>query len=104
MAKKTKNVQYFEGVGRRKSSVARVRLHLVNRNKTAEVGGQTLKAGDCVINGKDLKATSFASWERDFILNPLRLTESLERFVMTVRVSGGGKNGQLEAITDYHGQ
>lgn len=98
MPKKTKNVQYFEGIGRRKEAVARVRLYLVNRNKTAEVNGQTLKAGECLINGKPLTSSPLSSWEKDFVLAPLRLTESLERFAMSVMVSGGGKNGQIEAI------
>ena len=98
MAKKTKNAQYFEGIGRRKFAVARVRLYLVNRSKTAEVNGQTLKAGECLINDKALATSNLSSWEKNFILSPLNLTENLERFVITVHVSGGGKNGQMEAI------
>ncbi len=98
MVKKTKSVKYFEGTGRRKLAVARVRLYLVNRNKTAEVNGQTMKGGACVINDKELSASQFSSWEKNFILSPLSVTENLERFVVTIRVSGGGKNGQMEAI------
>ena len=98
MAKKTKNAQYFEGIGRRKFAVARVRLYLVNRSKTAEVNGQPMKAGDCLINDQALATLPLSSWEKNFLLSPLRLTENLERFVVTVMVSGGGKNGQIEAI------
>jgi small subunit ribosomal protein S9 len=98
MAKKTKNVQFFEGIGRRKESVARVRLYLVNREKTAQVEERTIKAGDCVINGKALIDSQLSSWEKTFILVPLKLTESIERFAVSIHVSGGGKNGQIEAM------
>ena len=74
MAKKTKNAQYFEGIGRRKFAVARVRLYLVNRSKTAEVNGQTLKAGECLINDKALATSNLSSWEKNFILSPLNFT------------------------------
>lgn len=98
MAKKTKNVQYFEGIGRRKEAVARARLYLVNREKVAKVNDKTIKAGECFINGKPLSDVQLTPWEKNFILTPLRLTENLDRFAVNIIVAGGGKNGQTEAI------
>ena len=52
MAKKAKEIQYFEGVGRRKEAVARVRLYLVGKDKTATIGAKKYNVGDIVINDK----------------------------------------------------
>ena len=36
MVKKAKNISYYEAVGRRKQSVARVRLYLVKKSEEKE--------------------------------------------------------------------
>jgi small subunit ribosomal protein S9 len=89
MAKKIKNVEFFEGIGRRKESIARVRLYLKGTSK--------LKPGDFAINEKAIEKV-YSNYQINYILSPLRLTDSINRFAVSVRVSGGGKNGQLEAI------
>ncbi len=47
MPKKTKDVQYYEAVGRRKQSVARVRLHLARAD--AAVDAAVRSSGRAVI-------------------------------------------------------
>jgi small subunit ribosomal protein S9 len=76
---------YYEGLGRRKSATARVRLH-------ADGSGQY------VINGKPYE--EYFGRERDYqvILDPLELTQTVEQFDITVQVKGGGITGQSEAI------
>ena len=89
MAKKTKNLEYYEGVGRRKQAVARVRLYIKTHSK--------IKKGEVYINDRPIdKVYSF--YQRDFALSPLKLTGSEDRFAISIKTEGGGKNGQLEAI------
>ncbi len=76
---------YYEGLGRRKTATARVRLH---------TGG----SGQCVVNGKP-SAEYFgreADWKN--LSEPLRLTQTEGQFDITVLVSGGGITGQSEAV------
>jgi len=98
MVKKEKNIQYYEAVGRRKRAVARVRLHLVNKEKIASVGALKIKSGETYINGKHIDKFLTLAYERQFINNPLRLTSNEGRFAISINVSGGGRNGQLEAM------
>lgn len=98
MPKKTKDVQYYEAVGRRKHSVARVRLHLVTKEKLASVGDKKLKAGDILLNGQPIEKMFSSLYEREYYSNPLKLTNTLDRFAISIMVSGGGKRGQLDAI------
>jgi small subunit ribosomal protein S9 len=79
------NERYFYGVGRRKSSVARVRLF----------PGQ----GNIVVNNRSL-ADHFGARAiyQTIISEPLRLMNLVDRFDMQIRVTGGGLSGQAEAI------
>ncbi|OQY49157.1 MAG: 30S ribosomal protein S9 [Anaerolineaceae bacterium 4572_78] len=76
--------QYYEGLGRRKESSARVRLST----------GQ----GEFVVNSKF--AESFFSRKIDLrtSLAPLRVTGLKGDFDISVKVSGGGISGQADAI------
>ena len=75
----------YLGTGRRKSSVARVRLSL---------GGGAFK-----VNTKDV-AVFFNREDHQLTVNaPLRLTKTLGKYDVTVRVSGGGISGQAGAVS-----
>lgn len=78
------SIQYL-GTGRRKTSVARVRL----------------LPGDSgvVINGKDMREY-FEGREilAKIVEQPLELTETLNKFKVVVNVYGGGNTGQAGAI------
>ena len=80
MAKKT---QYL-GTGRRKSSIARVRL--------------TTGKGKITINGRTFEDYIPSAAIRLDVLQPLELTESKEKFDVEVNVCGGGISGQAGAI------
>ncbi|AZB41288.1 30S ribosomal protein S9 [Bacillus sp. FJAT-42376] len=76
-------VQYY-GTGRRKSSVARVRL----------IPGE----GKIVVNKRDIKDyIPFAALIED-VKQPLNLTETGSSYDVLVNVSGGGFAGQAGAI------
>jgi len=83
MAKKKVKKDYIYAVGRRKTASARVRLHK--------------GAGDSMVNdqligvyfpGKAFKT----AWSK-----PFEVTKTTGKYHITVKVVGGGKNGQLEA-------
>jgi len=99
MAKKIKDIKYYEAVGRRKESVAIVRLYLVNENEIVNTGGLKIKKGEIFVNGKLIESIFNSIDERSIYLRPLKLTNSENRFAISIKVSGGGKTGWLNAIT-----
>ncbi len=76
---------YHYATGRRKSAVARVRLY--PGDGTITVNG---KPATDYFGGRSLHQTN--------ITQPLRLTGTLDRFNVTVKVAGGGVSGQAGAI------
>ena len=77
------NVQYY-GTGRRKHSVARVRL----------VAGE----GNIVVNGRDVNEYfNYETLIRD-VKQPLVLTNTENKYDVIVKVEGGGFTGQAGAI------
>jgi small subunit ribosomal protein S9 len=77
-------LRYYEAVGRRKRSVARVRLY----------PGE----GEIVINGKQLREYFGRHQDWRDVTAPLELTSSQGRFNLSVLVKGGGITGQAHAI------
>jgi small subunit ribosomal protein S9 len=80
---KTKKT-YYLGTGRRKTSVARVRL--------SEGSGQI------VINGRGLEQYFTEAKDRNAVTGPLEITEMRNRLDVSVKVQGGGITGQGGAI------
>jgi small subunit ribosomal protein S9 len=79
------SVQYFEGVGRRKSSIARVRL----------MNG----SGRFIVNEKDAPAYFTRLGDLDGILNVLKTAgQESKTYDITVLVKGGGVTGQTDAV------
>jgi small subunit ribosomal protein S9 len=76
-------VQYY-GTGRRKSSVARVRL----------VPGD----GSIIINGRDIAEYIPFEALREVVKQPLAATETVGNYNVLVNVNGGGYTGQAGAI------
>ena len=77
-------IQQNYGTGRRKTSAARVFLR---KGK-----------GDIVVNGKSLEQFFGRETSCMIVRQPLVLTESSEKFDITVTVAGGGITGQAGAI------
>ncbi|MBS3995667.1 MAG: 30S ribosomal protein S9 [Alkaliphilus sp.] len=76
-------VQYY-GTGRRKTSVARVRL----------VPGE----GKILINGRDIDTYfNYETLKRD-VKMPLVITESIGKYDVLAKVEGGGFTGQAGAL------
>ena len=81
---KTAKAQEFLGTGRRKCSVARVRI--------------TTGAGKIEINGKSIDEYFDLETLKTIVKQPLVLTETLNNVDVVVNIYGGGKTGQAGAI------
>ena len=77
--------QYVYGTGRRKSSVARVRLY---------EGG----TGSIIINGRDIDDYFGLETLKLIVRQPLVTTDMLGKVDIAVTVAGGGVSGQAGAI------
>jgi len=75
---------YFYGTGRRKESVARVRLYP--------------GTGKVTINDRDIDDYFGLDTLKLIVRQPLELTQTTERFDVVARVNGGGVTGQAGAI------
>ncbi len=75
---------YFYGTGRRKSSVARVRVYAGN--------------GSFKINGRDINEYFGLETLKTIAKQPLTLTDTTEKFDIECTVVGGGVSGQAGAI------
>ena len=75
---------YFYGTGRRKSSVARVRVY----NGTGKI----------TINDRDIDDYFGLETLKLIVRQPLALTGNTEKFDIVCRVAGGGVTGQAGAI------
>lgn len=98
MPKKTKDIKFYEGVGRRKTSVAIVRLYIPGKDKTVTIGEQKIKEGEMWVNGKRIEETFPSLYQKVQYLKPLKLTKADDRFCVSIQVNGGGINGQLDAV------
>ena len=78
--------EYYYGMGRRKTAVARVRL-FPNGDGTIIVNGKSV---DSYFGTRDTHMATIAS--------PLRVLDLGNSYTMTVRVVGGGTTGQAGAI------
>ena len=75
---------YFYGTGRRKKSVARVRLYP--------------GTGNITINVRDIDNYFGLETLKMIVRQPLTATETLDKFDVFVNVNGGGFTGQAGAI------
>ena len=76
--------KYIEGIGRRKNSVARVRIYSGNLSST--------------VNNKPVEEYFDAEHKVHKLFEPLKVTELEGKYYMTALVKGGGFTGQLEAV------
>ena len=75
---------YFYGTGRRKHSVARVRVYE--------------GTGNITINGRDINEYFGLETLKLIVRQPLGLTDTVEKFDIVCTVAGGGVTGQAGAI------
>ncbi len=79
------SAQYYEGIGRRKTATARVRV--------------SAGSGNFVVNEKSLEEFFTRYGDTETILAPFKATgENQSQYDVSVIVSGGGVNGQTDAV------
>ena len=79
------SVQYFEGIGRRKASIARVRV----------MSG----SGRFIVNEKEAQAYFTRLGDMEAILAPFKAADQdVKAYDITVTVTGGGVTGQTDAV------
>jgi small subunit ribosomal protein S9 len=74
----------FLGTGRRKTAIARVRLASGN--------------GKITVNGRPFDNYFVLETQRSQAAQPLTVTGTAEKFDARINVSGGGPNGQADAV------
>lgn len=84
MAEKKLENQYFQTVGRRKESSASIRM--------------SEGRGEFLVNDKPIGEYFPSAAAEVAYLEPFRVTGTEGKFYATVKVSGGGKGGQLGAV------
>lgn len=72
------------GIGRRKSAVAQVKL--------------TDQASEKIVNGEKFEEYFTTIGMQKIALAPMDLTSTAEQYGMTVKVRGGGKHSQADAV------
>lgn len=78
--------KYYEAVGRRKTSVARVRIYE--------------NAGKLEVIANDKKISDYFPTEemREIIRQPIKTTGGTDKFKITAKITGGGIHSQAEAL------
>ena len=74
----------YTATGRRKTAVARVRL--------------SSGVGKVFVNGKEFSVYFPTEANRNYVEQPLRVTETLGQFDINAKVDGGGQVGQAGAL------
>ena len=76
---------YYYGTGKRKTSIARVRLYLDD-------------GGPILVNGKPMdEMFNWAPWQKT-INEAFRISDTVNKFRVVVKVAGGGVSSQADAI------
>jgi small subunit ribosomal protein S9 len=94
--------QYYEGIGRRKRSTARVRLYTAPHQALPAAGdleaGQAGAGGEVIVNGKPAADFFPRMGDLERVLEPLHATGLAGSFFVSVLVKGGGVTGQTDAV------
>jgi small subunit ribosomal protein S9 len=77
-------IQEFLGTGRRKTSVARVRL--------------AAGSGKVTVNGRALENYFMVETQREIAISPLSRVDLLTKYDARINVTGGGLSGQAGAV------
>jgi small subunit ribosomal protein S9 len=94
---KQQKKDYIFAVGRRKESVARVRLY-VNVKPDATWSQSPIKKGELLVNEKPIAEYFPSDVMRRMYSEPLRVANAQNKYAFTIQVAGGGISGQMDAV------
>ena len=94
---KTQKKDFVFAVGRRRSAVARVRLYDSIKDGLT-FNDLPVKKGEILVNGMPIQDYFQGTLTRYEYSAPLRVANAQSQFAFTIKVEGGGKSGQLDAV------
>lgn len=92
--------KYIEAVGRRKSAIARVRMMIsksARKTTKDETGKKVAAQSAIVINEKPLESYFSLEKLQHLVEEPIKKLKSATNIKISIKVQGGGMNGQAEA-------
>ena len=95
--KEEEKVSYYEAVGRRKTSTARIRLYVV-KEESITLKGKEIAKGVMVVNDRPVESYFPGEVLKKMYMEPFRTTNTMNRFVISVKTNGGGLYSQLGAV------
>ena len=95
--KEEEKVSYYEAVGRRKTSTARIRLYVV-KEESITLKGKEIAKGVMVVNDRPVESYFPGEVLKKMYMEPFRTTHTMNRFVISVKTNGGGLYSQLGAV------
>ncbi len=95
--KSQKSKDFIFAVGRRREAVARVRLYH-SPKKSILWEDKEIKKGEILVNKRPIEEYFGSGVAKVFYTQPFVVTNTLNKFIITVRVEGGGLEGQLGAL------
>jgi small subunit ribosomal protein S9 len=87
---------YYEAVGRRREASARVRLYVTK--DAVVLKSITVEKGSIVVNGKPVEKFFPGEVYKKMYLEPFRTTNTMNRFAVSIKTTGGGLMGQVNAV------
>lgn len=96
MAEKTQK-DFIFALGRRKESVARLRLY-VSISADLMYAQEKVQKGSIIINGKKAQDYFNGLVAKSVFEKPLKITNTLGKYAITAKIEGGGQMGQLDAF------
>jgi len=94
---KDEKTTYYEAVGRRKTSTARVRLYVM-KGDVMTIEGKEVKKGDTIVNGRSSDIYFPGEVLKRMFIEPFRTTNTVGRFTVSIKTTGGGLYSQLGAV------
>lgn len=91
------NRDFVFAVGRRREAVARVRLYETVKDGLL-FGEMPIKKGDILVNAMPISQYFSGDVARYRYSEPLRVTNTQNKYTWSIKVEGGGKSGQLDAV------
>ncbi|MEK7565456.1 MAG: uS9 family ribosomal protein [Patescibacteria group bacterium] len=91
-----KKTNYIFAVGRRKTATARVRLYPASAEVL--VGEQKLAKGEIYVNNQPIEKYFSTVQDKATYTEIFRSTNTIGRFIATIKVEGSGMSGQMGAV------
>jgi small subunit ribosomal protein S9 len=88
---------YTYAVGRQREAVARVRVYV--QVKDGQTWGETpVVKGQNLVNGQPIEKYFPGPVYKATYMRPFTVTSTVDKYAITVKVAGGGRSGQLDAM------